>query len=33
MKLLNADVDYMQVFVTINKGGMKINVSVNVEKN
>ena len=32
-KLVNANVDQMQVFVTINKDGMKINVGVNVEKN
>ena len=33
MKLVNANVDQMQVFVIINKDGMKINVGVNVEKN
>ena len=32
MKLVNANVDLMQVFVIINKDGMKINVGVNVEK-
>ena len=28
MKRVNANVDQMQVFVTINKGGMKINADV-----
>ena len=32
MKLVNANVDLMQVFVIINKDGMKINAGVNVEK-
>ena len=31
IKLLNANIDQIQVFVIINKDGMKINVSVNVE--
>ena len=31
MKLVNANVDYIQVFVIINKDGIKINVVVNVE--
>ena len=31
MKLVNANVDQVQVFVIINKDGMKINVGVNVE--
>ena len=30
-KLVNANVDEMQVFVTINKDGMKINADVNVK--
>ena len=33
MKLVNTNVDLIQVFVIINKDGMKINVDVNVEKN
>ena len=33
MKLVNANVDSIQVFVIINKDGMKVNVDVNVEKN
>ena len=32
MKLVNVNVDKMQVFVIINNAGMKINVDVN-EKN
>ena len=32
MKLVNASVDLIQVFVIINKDGMKKNVDVNVEK-
>ena len=28
MKRVNANVDQMQVFVTINKGGMKVNADV-----
>ena len=32
MKLVSANVDYMQVFVTLNKDGMKINADLN-EKN
>ena len=31
MKHVNANVDQMQVFVTINKGEMKINADVNVK--
>ena len=31
IKLVNANVDEIQVFVIINKDGMKINVGVNVE--
>ena len=31
MKLVNANVGQMQVFVTINKGGMKINAGVNAK--
>ena len=31
IKLVNANVDQIQVFVIINKDGMKINVGVNVE--
>ena len=31
MKLVNANVDQVQVFVIINKDGMKVNVGVNVE--
>ena len=31
MKLVNTNVDQIQVFVIINKYGMKINVGVNVE--
>ena len=30
MKLANVNVDQMQMFVIINKGGMKINADVNV---
>ena len=33
MEVVNANVDEMQVFVIINKDGIKINVDVNVEKN
>ena len=33
MKLVNANVDYRQVFVIINKDGIKINAGVNVKKN
>ena len=32
MKLLNVNVDLMQVFVTIKKGGIMINAEVNVKK-
>ena len=32
MKLVNASVDLIQVFVIINKDGMKENVDVNIEK-
>ena len=32
IKLVNANVDYMQVFVTINRDGMKTNADVNVKK-
>ena len=31
MKLVNVNLDQNQVFVIINKDGMKINVGVNVE--
>ena len=31
MKLVNRNVDQMQVFVTINKDGMKINADVNAK--
>ena len=31
MKLVSANVDYMQVFVTLNKGGMKINADLNAK--
>ena len=31
IKLVNVNVDYMQVFVIINVGGMKISVDVNVK--
>ena len=31
MKLLNVNVDLMQVFVTIKKGGIMINAEVNVK--
>ena len=31
MKLVGANVDYMQEFVIINKDGMKINADVNVK--
>ena len=31
MKLVRANVDQMQVFVIINKGGMKINVGLNAK--
>ena len=31
MKRVNVNVDLMQVFVTINNAGMKINVGVNVK--
>ena len=31
MKLVNAGVDYMAVFVIINRARMKINASVNVK--
>ena len=31
MKLANVNVDKMQMFVIINKGGMKINADVNVK--
>ena len=31
MKLVNVNVDQMQVFVIINKDGMKINADVNVK--
>ena len=31
MKLVNVNVDYVQVFVTINNGGMKINIDVNAK--
>ena len=30
-KLVNVNVDQMQVFVTINNAGMKINVGVNAK--
>ena len=33
MKLVNANVDKMQVFVITNKDGMEINAGVNIEKN
>ena len=29
IKLVNVNVDQMQVFATINKGGLKINAGVN----
>ena len=31
MERVNANVDQMQVFAIINKGGMKINAGVNVK--
>ena len=31
MKFVDANVDQMQVFVTISKGGMKINADVNAK--
>ena len=31
MKLVNANVDQMQVFVIISKGGIKINAGMNVK--
>ena len=31
MKRVSANVDQMQVFVTISKGGMKINTDVNAK--
>ena len=31
MKLVNVNLDYMQVFVIINKGGIKISAGVNVK--
>ena len=30
MKLVNVNVDYMQVFVIVNNAGMKINADVNI---
>ena len=33
MSIVNANVDLMQVFVIINKDGMKLSVHVNGEKN